>query len=56
MHEWGELADGLQMNWLCLRVNQLQFLKTSGKLPILLEESMEYIERCQHGTGWKWKH
>ena len=32
------------MNWLSLRVNLLEFSKTTGKLPILLEESMEYID------------
>jgi hypothetical protein len=37
--------------------------KTARKLPIFLEEFIEYIpiERrrtggCQHVTGWTWKH
>ena len=51
----GESAAKLQMNQLTLRNNRLKF-KTSRKLPIILEEYMEYTshkyrktERSQHG-------
>ena len=52
----------LQMNRLSLRNNRLKF-KTAGKLPIGLEESIEYTPiywretgGCQHVTGWTCKH
>ena len=52
----------VQMNQLSLKNNRLQ-LKTSGELPIILEEPMEYTldfikspERSQHVTVWTWKH
>ena len=38
-------------------------LKTSRKISIILEDSLEYTsneyirtKRCQHVTGWIWKH
>ena len=49
------------MNLLSLRNNRLKF-KTTGKLPIMLEEFIEYtqfnkrkFEGCQHVTGWTCK-
>ena len=52
-------ARGGPMNRLRLRNNRLKF-KTSGALPIISEESIEYTSheyvrrtgRCQHVTGW----
>ena len=43
----GRTGGKLQMNWLSLRNNQLKF-ETSGELPIILEESIEY-------TSNEWK-
>ena len=37
----GRTGSSLQMNQLSLRDNQLKF-KTAGKLPVILEEFMEY--------------
>ena len=53
----------LQMNQLSLRNNQSRF-KTSGILPIILEESMKYPSNAERKTlkdhnmlpGWTWNH
>ena len=54
----GRTGGQVQMNRLSLRNSRLKF-KTSGNLPIILEESIEYTlneysktGRCQHVSGW----
>jgi hypothetical protein len=40
-NERGEAATSYKTNWLSLRNNRLKF-KTAGKLPVVLEELVEY--------------
>ena len=40
LNECGEPATGYRWNWLSLRNNRLKFIKISGNLAIVVEESM----------------
>ena len=61
-YDRGEPAVSYKFTGWVWEINWLKF-KTAGKLPIILEESIEYTPvlwrktgGCQHVTGWTCKH